>query len=385
MKHSAIIIMLAAVSVACSHHSKDKDDADRVMPVDVTEVITDSVTIYKSYPGTLSANRTVDVVAQVSGRLTGVMINGGEMVRKGQVLFTLDPTLYANAVQEAQAALSQATADYSYAEEHYNAVSRALQSNAVSKMEVSQARSARDQALSSIHNAQAALSTARTRLGYCRVTAPVSGHVSINTLSRGSYIDGEASPVTLATIYDDAVCLANFSIGDKSFEQMFLSPDATSEVDFTKVPVKFSQTLPHSYTANLSYIAPSVDPSTGTINMQGTVDNPYGELKSGMYLTISLPYKVEKDAMLVLDAAISTDQSGKYMYVVDDSSRVRSVPVTVGDLVNDSLRVVSSGLKPGDRYVTQALLKVRDGMSVKPVLRPAPSRQSATSASAVKK
>lgn len=381
MKHSAIVIMLAAASVACSHQSKNDGTADRVMPVDVTEVITDSVPLYKSYPGTLSANRTVNVVAQVSGRLTGVMINGGEMVHKGQVLFTIDPTLYNNAVQEAQAALSQAKADYSYAEEHYNAVSNALQSNAVSKMEVSQARSARDQALSAIRNAQAALSTARTRLGYCRVTAPVNGHVSTNILSRGSYIDGEASPVTLATIYDDAVCLANFSIGDKSFEQMFLSPDGTPKADLTKVPVKFSQTLPHSYTANLSYIAPSVDPATGTISMQGTIDNSYGELKSGMYLTISLPYKVDKNAMLVLDAAVSTDQSGKYMYIVDDSSRVKSVPVTVGDLVNDSLRVVSSGLKPGDRYVTQALLKVRDGMQVKPVLRKAPARPSTTAKS----
>lgn len=125
--------------------------------------------------------------------------------------------------------------------------------------------------------------------------------------------------------------------------------------------------MQHNYTGNLFYVAPDVDSSTGTLVLKASVDNPYGELKAGMYTTITLPYKKVDDAILVKDASIGTDQAGKYLYVVNDSSRVVYTPIKVGDLVNDSMRLVTSGLTPHSRYVTQALLKVRDGMKVKTV------------------
>ena len=98
------------------------------------------------------------------------------------------------------------------------------------------------------------------------------------------------------------------------------------------------------------------------------VDNPAGELKSGLYISIRLPYGSRKHAILVREASIATDQLGKYMYVVSDSNVVEYRPVETGQLVNDTLRVIDEGISPTDRYVTKALLKVRAGMPVRPVL-----------------
>jgi multidrug efflux pump subunit AcrA (membrane-fusion protein) len=102
--------------------------------------------------------------------------------------------------------------------------------------------------------------------------------------------------------------------------------------------------------------------------LQAKVDNPYNELKNGMYTTVSLPYRNEPNAILVKDASIGTDQKGKYLYIVNDSNRVVYMPIEVGDIVNDTLRVIESGVKPGMKYVTKAMLKVRPGMTVKPIL-----------------
>lgn len=109
--------------------------------------------------------------------------------------------------------------------------------------------------------------------------------------------------------------------------------------------------------------------ATGTILLKGTVRNIDNELKDGMYVTVRLPYGVNPKAVLVNDASIGTDQLGKYVYVVNDSNKVVYTHIEVGELYQDSLRIVNSGLKGGEKYVTKALLTVRNGEEVKPVLQ----------------
>lgn len=337
------------------------------MPVEVASVVVDSVTLYKEYPGSLIADRTVNVTARVNGTVSAPMYTAGDKVKKGQVLFTISSSTYPNNVKEAEAALATAISNNKYAETHYEAVSNAYEKNAVSQMELEQALNARDQSRSAIKTAESQLADARNDLDKCTVRAEADGHISTNEYSGGNYISGEDSPVTLATIYDDATVIANFSIEDASFLRAFENSDDRWLIDYSAIPINFSEKLPHKYTGNLNYMAPNVDASTGTILLQAAVDNPYNELKAGMYCTIRMPYMVDPDAMLVRDASLSTDQLGKYLYVVNDSDKVVYTPVKTGDLVNDSMRVVTDGLKPGDRYVTSAMLKIRDGMTVTPV------------------
>ena len=360
-----------AVLLAASCHKADTaQSAQQVMPVDVSVVTTDSLTLFKQYPGTLIANSKADVVAKVNGTLSAPLYNGGDLVHEGQALFTVITPTYANNLQSAEAQLATAVSNNKYAEEHYEAVSRAFQKNAVSQMEVSQALNNRDQSRAAVSSARAAVAEARKMVSYCTVRAPLTGHITVNELSKGAYVSGEMSPVKLATVYSDSKLIAIFTIEDASFLRMFNNHNNRDLIDYTKIPVSFPEDLPHKYTADLKYLAPSVNASTGTIEIQGIMENPHYELKPGMYCTVSLPFKVDPAAMLVRDASISTDQLGKFVYVVNDSNKVVYTPIEVGDLApGDTMRVVTKGLKPGDRYVTSAMLKVRDGMTVNPVIK----------------
>ena len=361
-------LLAAAFLLAMPSCKKKKDvSSDEEMTVDVAYPVVDTVTLTRTFPGFLKAANTVDVVARVNGYLRAKCYTDGAYVSKGAVLFRIEDTQYRDAVEQAEAALRTAQATYDYNVRNYEAMKRALQSDAVSEMSVIHAESEMKNSQAAIRNAQAALETARTNLGYCVVTAPVSGHITASIPDVGSYLSGAGAPVTLATIYDDASLQAHFSVGNPDIYSAIQNYSTTSGLDFKAIPLTFQETLAHPYTANLSYVAPDIDTSTGSLALKAKVDNKYGELKDGMYVTVTLPYSSVPNAILVKDASISTDQAGKYLYVVNDSCRVIYTPIKVGELIHDSLRIVTSGLSKDARYVTKAMQKVTDGMKVKPV------------------
>lgn len=372
MKRNVILTAIAVaglslVAVSCRDKSRPAASAE-AEKIDVAVPEVQSIIVYNTYPGTLTANSNVDVKAKVNGTIVSKNYESGGHVSKGQTLFTIDPTLYRNAVTQAEAALATAVSTRDYALEHYQAVKKALESDAVSKMEVAQAESAYKQAEASISNAEAALATARTRLAYCTVTAPIDGDITDNSISVGNYVSGEAEPFTLCTIYDNSTMTVNFAISDDEFVDLQSSMSRNDSLDLKRLPIEFSEPLPHSYTATLDYMAPAMKTTTGTLTLKAKIDNAYKELRAGMYAKVKLPKSRRADAVLVKDASIGTDQLGKYLYVVNDSNRVVQTPVEVGDLYCDTLRVINKGIRPGERYVTKALLKVRDGMTVSPTL-----------------
>ncbi len=364
----AIVLLAWIITLllpSCKSHKKEAVEETPTVDVALPEV--DSVTLHKEYPGTLSAHEMVDLVARVDGYLRTQNYQAGQTVSAGQVLFTIEDSKYRDAVAQAQAELATAKSAYSYASDHYAAVKKALESDAVSQMEVTQAESNMNQSAASIRNAQAALQSAQTSLGYCVVRAPFAGKVTKSPYSPGAFLAGAASPVVLATIYDDDYLFAYFAIDDGMYLQMVNAKGGRADkVSYDSIRVTFSEELPHKYYGNLNYMAPEIDSSTGTMKLRVRLDNPYGELKDGMYAKIALPYAVDPKAILVKDASISTDQLGKYLYIVNDSNKVVYTPIEVGELVNDSLRIVTKGITAKDRYVTKALLKVRNGMEVKP-------------------
>lgn len=349
---------------------KAPETSASLMTVDVAYPVVDSVTIYKSYPGQLSAGREVKLMARVNGYLVSQDYKGGDFVKQGTVLFRIEDRNYRDAVQRAQASLEEAKANRQYASTRYNAMVEALKGDAVSEMEVAQAKSNLAECDAAVKTAAAALQTASTQLSYCTVRAPFDGHVSTNTFDVGAYISGEGAPVELATIYADREMLANFAIEDNASLGKLRQNLADGMIDFDSIPIKFSEPTAYQYSARLKYLAPDVDTSTGTLAMQASVDNTHGELRSGMFVSVDLPVENNPKALMVKDAAISTDQLGKYVYVVNDSDKVVYTPVEVGPQVADTMRIVTKGLSKNDRYVTKALLKVRDGITVKPIVKP---------------
>ncbi|MDE6809214.1 MAG: efflux RND transporter periplasmic adaptor subunit [Muribaculaceae bacterium] len=362
----SLITVVALSATSCSHKT-EKNTSVHEESISVALPLVDSIVVGKTYPGYIGADRAIQIVGRVNGYLTSKNYTSGDFVKKGQLLFTIEDTQYADKVRQAQSDLETAIANNTYATNRYKAMKKALESDAVSQMDVVQAESNMNQSIASVESAKAALRTARTMLGYCRVLSPADGHISNATLNVGDYVSGEASPVNLARLFDDKVVYAIISVDEGQYIKM--KDDAASPVptvDYTRIPLSFTDSLPHSYTGNLTYVAPSVDTSTGTVKLNIKIDNPYGELKDGMYVIVNLPDYADPHAILVKDASIATDQRGKYLYTLDDSNRVVYTSIQPGELVNDSMRVVLSGLTPGQRYVTKALLKVREGMTVVP-------------------
>lgn len=373
---STMIAMTAMWCVSCSEKKGDDKEqaemqADGTPVIDVAKPTVQDVTLYKTYPGYLTANNKVDLVARVNGTLKSHPYEGGSYVKKGDVLFVLENKQYEEAIEEAKAQIDNQRAQYEYYQKQYAAMQKAYQSEAVSEMEVLQSKSNMDGAEATLRNLEAQLADAQNTLSYCTVRAPFSGHISASTYSDGAYIAGAGSPVTLAQIYDDNVVTANFNIDDNELIRMVNSGSLKGgRTDLHRIPVEFSDSLPHRYTADLSYLAPVMDVSTGQMVVQAHIANSYNELRPGMVATIKFPTQVAHNAIIIDDAAISKDQLGAYVYIVDNDNKVVYTPITTGELVTPTKRIVTKGLKADDRYVTKALLKVRDGMTVRPRLEP---------------
>lgn len=367
IKVSLAIIMAGGVAYSCAHKSEVRDDESMLPQIDVSFPVIDSVVLHKEYPGILKAHKEVDLVARVNGYLRYSDYEPGSLVQKGTVLFKIEDTQYRDAVSQAKAQLETAKAANVYATNQYYAMKKALESDAVSQMDVIQAESAMKESAASIEHARSALQSALTTLGYCTVTAPFTGRITKSVYSNGAYLGGASTPVKLATIYNDDYVNAYFSIDDNTYMQMVNNSQGKDTIDYNHIPITFSEKLPHVYTGSLNYLAPDIDASTGTMSMRARIENPYGELKSGMYAKVYLPSGMNPQAILVKDASIGTDQLGKYLYLVNDSNIIVYTPIEIGELVNDTMRIVTKGITPQSRYVTKALLKVRDGMPVKPV------------------
>ena len=368
MKKLMYIFLVLSVLTGC----KEKKDAGAMkgMPtlaISVAKPIVKDITLTKDYPGYLTTEKTVNLVARVNGTLQSVSYAPGGRVKKGQLLFVIEPTLYNDKVAQAEAELKTAQAQLEYARNNYSRMKEAVKSDAVSQIQVLQSESSVTEGVAAVSNAEAALSTARTNLGYCYVRAPFDGTISKSTVDIGSYVGGSLQPVTLATIYKDDQMYAYFNVADNQWLEMSMNNQQPTKDLPKKIMVQLGKEGTESYPATLDYLSPNVDPNTGTLMVRANFDNPQGVLKSGLYVSITLPYGEADHAILVKEASIGTDQLGKFLYAVNDSDIVHYRHIEIGQLINDTLRQVLGGLSPQERYVTEALMKVRDGMKIKPI------------------
>lgn len=368
MKKLMYIFLVLSVLTGC----KEKKDtgAMKGMPtlaISVAKPIVKDITLTKDYPGYLTTEKTVNLVARVNGTLQSVSYAPGGRVKKGQLLFVIEPTLYNDKVAQAEAELKTAQAQLEYARNNYSRMKEAVKSDAVSQVQVLQSESSVTEGVAAVSNAEAALSTARTNLGYCYVRAPFDGTISKSTVDIGSYVGGSLQPVTLATIYKDDQMYAYFNVADNQWLEMSMNNQQPTKDLPKKIMVQLGKEGTESYPATLDYLSPNVDLNTGTLMVRANFDNPQGVLKSGLYVSITLPYGEADHAILVKEASIGTDQLGKFLYAVNDSDIVHYRHIEIGQLINDTLRQVLGGLSPQERYVTEALMKVRDGMKIKPI------------------
>jgi RND family efflux transporter MFP subunit len=339
--------------------------------VDVGLPVQQSITRFLEATGNTAPIQTVDLVARVQGVLQSINYKDGSFVKAGTTLFTIEPDTYKFKLEQAQAAEAGAQASLKQSEADYKRQVDLVARQAVSQATLDTSTSSRDNAQANLQQAQANTKIAAVNFGYTNVVAPFDGIVSAHLVSIGELV-GAASPTQLATIVQLDPIYVNFNVNEQDVLRIRSEAKrrGLTTSDLTQLPIEVGlQTetgYPHK--GKLDYAAPTINLSTGTLAVRGVLPNADRVLLPGYYVRVRVPYDQQENALLVPDVALGSDQSGRYVLVVNGDNIVEQRKVRTGPVEGD-LRVIESGLKPDDRVVTAGLLRAIPGQKVDPQLQ----------------
>lgn len=360
----AVAGTLSAIGVDSTANAQQ---APQAAGVDVAEVVSKQITDWQQYSGRLEAVDRVEIRPLVSGTLTAVHFKDGAMVKKGDVLFTIDPRPYAAEVARAQAQLAGAEARAAYTASDVARGQRLLGDNAIAKRDYEEKQNASREAAANVQAAQAALRSARLNLEYTQIVAPVSGRMSRAEVTVGNIVSvGSATPA-LSTLVSMSKIYASFDVDEQSFLK-YVNP-ARAKGTSVAVFLGLANEDAYSREGKVGSIDNRIDTSSGTIRVRAVFDNADGQLLPGLYARIRLGGGAPRDALLVDEKALGTDQDKRFVLVLDKDNHATYREVRVG-ANQDGLRVIESGLKSGERVVVNGLQRIRPGDTVAPNLVP---------------
>lgn len=337
--------------------------------VTVAQPVKRAVTLYLEATGNTAAVNTANLVARVPGFVSSVNYNDGDTVKKGALLFTIEPESYELKYKQAQAAEAAAAATLKQAQADYERQLDLATRGTASKATLDTSTANRDTAQANYQQAQINTKLAAINYGYTSVTAPFDGIVSARTVSVGEYVGANSQPTVLATIVQFDPIYVNFSINERDvlriradIRRRGLTPE-----DLKKVPVQvglqIEQGFPHIGT--LDYASPTVDASTGTLTARGILQNASRVLLPGLFVRVRVPIDEQANALLVPAVALGSDQSGRYVYVVNKDNVVEQRTVEIGPL-EGTQRVIEKGISADDRIIVAGLLRAIPGQKVDP-------------------
>ncbi|MFC7697732.1 efflux RND transporter periplasmic adaptor subunit [Bradyrhizobium sp. GCM10028915] len=362
--------LAAAMAVAALAGCEDKNSFVALPPpkVDVAAPVQRPVTRYVEATGNTAPIKNVDLVARVQGFLQSIDYQDGAFVKQGTQLFTIEPETYKLKLDQARAAEAGAQASVRQAEADYKRQAELVQRQAVSQATLDTSTSTRDNAQANLQQAEANTKLAQVNYGYTNVTAPFDGIVSAHMVSVGELV-GVSSPTQLASIVAMDPIYVNFTVNEQ--DVLRIRAEAArrglTAADMKQFPIQVGLQTEAAYPheGKLDYVAPTLTQSTGTLAVRGLVPNDKRVLLPGYFVRVRVPFTQEKDALLVPDTALGSDQGGRYLLVVNGDNVVEQRKVQIGP-VDNGLRVIESGLKPEDRVVTAGLLRVIPGQKIDP-------------------
>ncbi|QDF97965.1 efflux transporter periplasmic adaptor subunit [Azoarcus sp. DD4] len=350
-------------------------------PVDVAAVTSQQITDWQSYSGRLEAVDRVEIRPLVSGTITEVHFQDGALVKKGDALFTIDPRPYAAALEHARARLAAAEARAAYTAGDLARGERLIADNAIARRDYEEKQNAAREAEANRLAARAEVESARLNLEYTRITAPVAGKVSRAEVTVGNVVASGPGTPPLTTLVSVSRMYAAFDVDEQSFLASINGKQGAA------VPVHLGLANEDDYprSGTVSSVDNRMDTSSGTIRVRAVFDNPDASLLPGLYARIRLGSATPRQALLIDEKAIGTDQDKRFVLVVDDANRTAYREVTLG-AAQGAMRVVESGLQEGERIVVNGLQRARPGQIVNPNLvlmsgaaaPPAPTARAAT-------
>lgn len=367
----AIVVLTAAAVWLCVSLYRPKTKPAELPVVAVEPVTRQDVNIYGEFAGRIRAQQFVEVHARVEGYLQSMKFKEGSYVDKGDLLFTIDPTVYSANAEKARATLEKARAVALKAERDLSRIRPLFAQNAASQLDLDNAVAAYESAKAEVSVAEADLKQATQTLSYTRVTAPTSGYISETGADIGTLV-GPGAKSLLATIVKSDTVRIDFSMTALDYlrskeRNVSLGHDDEHRGWNPYVTVTLADGTVYPHRGLLDFASPQVDSKTGTFSVRAEMPNPERALLPGEFTKVKLLMDVRADAIEIPAKSVVVEKGAAFVYVVLPDSFVEKRFIETGPEVGNNM-IVERGLNSGENIVTEGYHKLRHGMKVRPVL-----------------
>jgi membrane fusion protein, multidrug efflux system len=358
-----VFTVVALVAGLGRSEAKTPPPAPAAAEVTVAEVIHKPLHEWQEFTGRLQAVNTVEVRPRVSGYVDRVAFTDGARVKKGELLFQIDPRPFQAEVDRLTSERGRAISDLALAKANYARAERLIGANAISREEYDRLAAAQTSAQGEVGSVGGSLAAAQLNLEFTQVRAPIDGHVSRAIITAGNLV---TSSSLLTTVVSDDPVYAYFDADEQTYlhySKLARQNGGGSVADAVFMGLVDEQGYPHP--GKLDFVDNQVDPGTGTIRARGVFANPDGRYTPGLFARIRLVGGDDADTVLIEDRAVGTDLGKKFVLALTPDNHVDYRLVQLGPEI-DGLRVVKQGLNPGDVIVVNGLQHVRPGDAVAP-------------------
>jgi membrane fusion protein, multidrug efflux system len=365
-------LLVVGASVAGNRYVHTSPNAASAAPAEQPVAVTVAVveprqaTLWDEFSGRLEAVDRVEVRPRVAGAILATNFTEGALVKAGDVLFTIDPAPYAAEVDKAQAQLEAAKARAAFASNELERGAQLVGNAIVTRRDYDQRDNGNREALANVKAAEATLQTAKLNLDYTQVRAPVAGRVGRIEVTVGNLVAaGSASPVLTSLVSVNPIYASFDADEEVVLQALQATADASGQRgDLARIPVEMTVSGGTAAKGHIQLIDNQVNGQSGTIRVRAVFRNEDGRLIPGQFARVRMGQPKQQTLVLVDERAIGTDQDKKYVMVAGDDDRAAYRAITIGGNV-DGLRIVTSGIKAGDRVVVNGLQRIRPGALLK--------------------
>lgn len=366
MKRNRIFLFsaIAAVLVSCGKKG-GMDFVDNEFPVETVK--SQNASMQTTYPATFKGIQDVEIRPKVAGFITRVCVREGQAVSAGQLLFVIDNATYQASVRQAQAAVNTASAQCNTVKMAYDNSLKLRENNVIGDFELNSAKNNYESAKAQLAQARAALASAKEMLGFCYVKSPTAGVVGTLPYKEGAMVSASSMPA-LTTVSNISTIEAYFSMTEKDVLSMTKAAGTMQAAinTYPDLKLQLADGTMYSEMGRLVKASGVIDAATGSVQMIARFPNPQRLLKSGASGAIVVP-RSDNNAIIIPQNAATQVQDKIFVYVLGKDNKVKYTEIKVDPQNDGKNYVVLSGLKAGDRYVTNGTTKLTDGMEIKPI------------------
>ncbi|GAA3651151.1 efflux RND transporter periplasmic adaptor subunit [Flavivirga jejuensis] len=361
-------LFIGLLSISCNTN-KAPNRIETIAEYKVLKLAPETIELYDEFPATIEGVENIEIRPKIEGFIEKVLVDEGEYVEKGRLLFVLNAPQYEQEVRNTQAAISSAKAEVSSAQLDVEKAKPLVEKEIISSFELTSAENTVTAKKAALEQAQANLANAKTNYNYTRITAPVSGFIGTLPYKLGSLVSSStADPLT--TVSNIKKVYAYFSINEKTHLEFARKNQGTSSQERMNNSPEVSLLLPDytlfNQTGKIQTISGQVDEETGSFNVRAVFDNPDNLLRTGNSATIRIPRTIE-NALQIPQSATYEIQGHVYTYVVDSLSQAKSTKITVTPSTSGQAYIVTNGLKANDEVIIEGVNTLSSGKEIKPV------------------